>query len=125
MRVKEKFLLVVTYLISDIRVMVTIVGIKKQYIWLVSCVTGVPDRSVRLIRWTTWVSAELLFMCLVWTPRHLVWPNALSTIWLFVVSLIGTSLFARLDLLRVVRFLLTTLLIGTCRLAPIIIRLLE
>lgn len=97
----------------------TIIGINMLSIPLVSPVTGVPESAVLLISWITRVSAALLFIPAVRTPKQLDPSAAVLTIPLLTRPLMGTSLLARVDLLMEEKFLTITLLIGIDLLVPI------
>ncbi len=99
-------------------------GMNIPSISLVTCVTGVPDVVVLLKSFTTPESVALPFIPLISTSTHLSARAYMVPISLLIDSLIGTSLLSSVDLLSVLIFLTTILLVGIARLVPIVTTLL-
>lgn len=94
------------------------VGAQKPVKVLRKCLVPDPDLRVLLINLTTPVKAALLLIPLVTTLTKLLLINAFEKIPLLKDPPVGTVLFAIVVLPTVVRFPMTTLLIGTPLLGP-------
>lgn len=101
-----------------------IIGMNIVSMWLMTCRTGVPPVRVLLIRWTTWVSIDLVLIVAACMMRWFLVPMVLLAISLFGLPVMGSDLLSISDLLVRSWFLTILLLIGKCLFGRIMIGLL-